>query len=287
MKLPSTRLIAFNAVAVIFFVGAVVSVFKDFLIPPTLPPCSPRYLTTTGMSLEQDGRLLTIIDIQAAAHGRDRGLTDSATVTRIADAPAPAALLVRLARGTGVATVDAKTPGGISFPWLPRSAQNAGAACLVYDVRLPADFDFGSGGTLPGLIGAANQTALMSDGPDGFALPVQWGEQGRMAMQAKARIESQFSISQMESFRGAMPRGRWVRIEQEVILNTPGASDGTVRLWIDGKLRVETGGLSLRAGNAVAIAGVSMDVHHGAPDQPSMAPRDQEIELTPFELRLK
>ena len=109
MKLPSMRLMAFNAAAAIFFVGAVLSVFLDFLIPPQMPPCSPRYLATTGFALELDGRLLTAIDLQAAAAGRDRGVTENAVVERVSDAPARQALMVRLAHAGG-------SIGGLSFP---------------------------------------------------------------------------------------------------------------------------------------------------------------------------
>ena len=43
-----------------------------------------------------------------------------------------------------------------------------------------------------------------------------------------------------------LPKGRWVRIEQELVLNTPGQADGIARLWLDGDLKAEGTGLKLR-----------------------------------------
>lgn len=41
--------------------------------------------------------------------------------------------------------------------------------------------------------------------------------------------------------------GPWVCIEHQVRLNTPGASDGLFRTWVDGSLEIDTGGLNWRA----------------------------------------
>lgn len=54
--------------------------------------------------------------------------------------------------------------------------------------------------------------------------PVDWGS-----------VEARFSPV----------RGRWYLIETEVKLNTPGSSDGELRVWIDGKVAMEKKGMNL------------------------------------------
>lgn len=41
-------------------------------------------------------------------------------------------------------------------------------------------------------------------------------------------------------------RGRWYAVEYQVVLNTPGSADGSVTLWIDGRLQGSKGGLDIR-----------------------------------------
>jgi hypothetical protein len=55
-------------------------------------------------------------------------------------------------------------------------------------------------------------------------------------------------------------REQWYAVEYQVVLNTPGRSDGSVRLWVDGVLKAEKTGLSIRGGmksrlNTVKIGG--------------------------------
>ncbi len=44
----------------------------------------------------------------------------------------------------------------------------------------------------------------------------------------------------------SLQRGRWYAIEYQVVLNTPGQSDGTVRLWVDGVKLAERSNLRIR-----------------------------------------
>jgi hypothetical protein len=50
-------------------------------------------------------------------------------------------------------------------------------------------------------------------------------------------------------------RGKWYAVEYQVALNTPGAKDGSVTLWVDGKLQGTKEGLDIRgkAGAAVKL----------------------------------
>ena len=87
-----------------------------------------------------------------------------------------------------------------------------------------------------------------------------------------------------------MPVGRWVRVDQEVILNAPGVPNGKTRLWIDQVLRAEIRNADLRESPKMAIQGVSADAHFGQPTVndklgAGRAKKTEEIWITPFEIR--
>jgi hypothetical protein len=71
------------------------------------------------------------------------------------------------------------------------------------------------------------------------------------------------SISPAMSFQ----REKWYAVEYQVILNAPGQSNGSVRLWVDGALKAEKTGLKIRANssklNTVKIGGWYSNGAHG------------------------
>lgn len=87
----------------------------------------------------------------------------------------------------------------------------------------------------------------------------------------------------VESTETALPKGRWLRVNQEIALNTPGESDGIVRLWIDGKLVVDRTDVRLRSDKSVTFTGVAARAHMLG-DTATPAQKDSSITLTPFEL---
>jgi hypothetical protein len=75
-------------------------------------------------------------------------------------------------------------------------------------------------------------------------------------------------------------RGRWYAVEYQVILNTPGSADGSVRLWVDGAKVAEKTGLRVRGNfgstvklNTVRVGGWYSNSARGnpcpSPDRPS------------------
>jgi hypothetical protein len=49
-------------------------------------------------------------------------------------------------------------------------------------------------------------------------------------------------------------------VEQEIALNSKGAGDGILRLWIDGKLRIENRSLALKSDSSPGFSGVVADI---------------------------
>ena len=55
--------------------------------------------------------------------------------------------------------------------------------------------------------------------------------------------------------------GGW-QIEQEVVLNSPNAQDGALRLWVDGRLAFENTGVAWRGSNAIRFMGALVEVDY-------------------------
>jgi hypothetical protein len=290
MSLPSLKSIAINGgVLLIIGTGAVVFV-KHALFTPATVACSERYNRLVIMNIKREGALMSPSDIQSVSAGRDVLVMENLQITPFKDAPVAAGLSVTLKAGTSQAENERASPGGISYPWKPRAVPpNLSSACLSYNVYLPADFEFDYAGTLPGMFGVSPQLGA-NDG-ERFATHVTWSNLGafgsHVAMTTKANFLTETTPHDQ---RAMLPRGKWFRVDQEVILNTPGSLDGQVKLWIDGALRSQTSAAGMRKSADVSIQGVVADVFFGGVmDEGSPAEgrarKDETIRLTPFELR--
>ena len=122
---------------------------------------------------------------------------------------------------------------------------------LRYYVRLSDDFDFGGGGTLPGLCVGACRPAWRAAGAEGRAIRLHWTRFGELAFEAlpggapKKRRWDRF-----------LARGTWHALEVRVKLNTPGVADGVVEGWFDGDKAVSLDGLRLREASSTHVEGV-------------------------------
>ena len=81
-----------------------------------------------------------------------------------------------------------------------------------------------------------------------------------------------------------LPRGQWVSLEQEIVLNKPGARDGALRVWADGALVLEKTGLVIRDKAQTQISGVLAETTLSLQAGTTL-PKDQKILLSPPELR--
>ncbi len=290
MTLPSLKALAINgAVLLVIATGGVVFV-RTALTTPGAAPCTERYNRVVAMNIKRDGALMTPSDIQAGASGRDILVIENLRLTAFKDAPAPAGLSVSLKAGTSQPDNERATPGGMSFPWMPRSLpQKLTAACLSYNVYLPADFEFDYAGTLPGMFGVSPQLGAAEG--ERFKTHIKWLERGAFGNHVALTASGKFQTEVSEHDRRAtLPRGKWFRVDQEIILNTPGVFNGQVKLWIDGALRSQLSEAGFRKSADVFIQGVTADVFFGGvmdEDRPAegRARKDETVRLTPFELR--
>lgn len=250
MKKPSGLAILFNAAAVLIVLASGAAVLRSTFVADEMAPCSTRYDRGTQLALEGDrGRLLTAADLQARSGGTDWGLLQNARIVEVKGDQVRHAVEVKLAK----ASTDAGARFGMGFTWAPRGVEQTSSACLAYSVLIPAGFDFAGGGRLPGLQAAAGPAKPGSSFHSG------WRDGGRL--EVRAQLAGSVEPRAVSSTRGdyVLPRGRWVALEQELVLNTPGQKDGAVRVWADGALQFERTGLVFRDSLDVSIDGVTAE----------------------------
>ena len=174
----------------------------------------------------------------------------------------------------------------MGWRWRVDIPVDLGRACLEYGIYLPKDFSFQRGGKLPGLFGGHPIAGgRRSDGHNGFSLRLMWRSGGQGEVYAYVPKHPPGRGLSIERGAWRFERGRWTRISQEVVLNTPGKANGRLRIRIDGRLVVDRGGLTFRRRPGLGVSGVMADVFYGGRTESWAAPRDTFVRVTPFTLR--
>lgn len=240
-------------------------------------PCSARYPAATRFSLQTgEGKPLSAIELQARAGLRDLGVIDNASVVRVDGGPSAEALEVKLRNLPGGDDASDAARNGIEFRWSPPGIKGGTAACLSYGVWFPDKFAFGDGGVLPGLFGGEPAAAHQRAADDRFSIAPHWDGEGKPLLTAVLEGGSVYRVSGNTS---AMPTNRWIKVEQEVVLNDPEKENGTARLWIDGELVADDRRVRLRNDATALLSGVLAAVgYRHAPAEPGM------LRLSPFEI---
>ena len=279
MSMPSTKTILFNAAASLVAILAVVGVVRTWLVPSTMQPCSERHSTSMVFPLERDGVVLTATDIQARTGGRDAGLIENVDVIRLKRGPVPIAMSVELPKGSAAPTSSVVPKGGLSLPWQPRTLKDKSTVCLSYQILLPSDFDFNLGGVLPGVFGGVEQSN------DRFLVQLGWRQGGAIGATNHVTLDGKKWKQQAEAEGYTIPRGRWVKIDQEVILNEPDLENRVLRVWLDGALAIDKADIAYRVKPDITLVGVAADVFYNGEDVSGRAPADAKVMLSPFEIR--
>jgi hypothetical protein len=276
-----------NAAAVGVAILIAVLAVRGLVTKEDMPQCSDRFGNGTLFGLQdKSGRPIGTNDLQARLGGRDWGLMDNLELVAITGGPAPVAMRVGLPRLAAKPDDDKPVRSGAGFTWLLPKLATATAACLTYSIRLPEDFNFGAGGGLPGLFGGETNDAPSAARSASFAVRNGWGENGAARVRIATTENTKGLLFTVDPDRQLLERGRWIRIEQEVVLNRPGAEDGSLRIWVDGKLRFENTRMVLRKGEGSLFRGVLADVHYGDTGQMLQAvPKSTALQVTPFEVR--
>lgn len=129
---------------------------------------------------------------------------------------------------------------------------------LSYDVKFEKGFEFVKGGKLPGLIGghqAEHPHATLTgghkpNGKDGWSARIMWRRNGHI-------VQYVYHPDQPKNYGEDFPwiirgepvkflPGHWHNVKTEIVMNTPGMNNGTMRSWFDGELALNIRNLRFR-----------------------------------------
>lgn len=274
MRVPSMTVILLNGAVALIGIASIVTIGRSMLGGNEAETCRVRYDNAVQWSLlRDDGQLLTPSDLQARLGASEWGVLDRVSVIKVDHGPG-AALAVDLAPRRSVSQSH-----GAGFEWGPQSAGPVVAACASYAFKLDPKFDFAAGGRLPGLLGGPAGSDRTT--PEAFSARLAWDDSGQLDILSQAPAGSRLLSNERHTVE--MPRGRWVAVDQEVILNTPGNSDGVLRVWLDGKLSFESHKVAFRTDAAATVRGILAEVAYAR--QPAARDGASPVLVTPFEFR--
>jgi hypothetical protein len=153
---------------------------------------------------------------------------------------------------------------------------------LRYFARFAPGFDFVKGGKLPGLYGGSETSGgRIPDGTNGFSTRFMWREGGQGEVYVYMPSSDKYGTSLGRGTFTFKP-GQWYCVEQELTLNTPGAPDGTVRVWLDGAAVFQQERLLLRTVPNLQIEGVFFSTFFGGSDTTWASTADTYIDFADF-----
>lgn len=283
MRLPSTTAILLNGAAALVAVASIVTMGRSIIGSDQQSSCRERYVNAVQWSLQREnGELLTPSDLQARLGSTDWGLIERVTVVKASN-PQGAALAFDLLDPADTATRVATPaqPAGAGFEWAPQLIDGPRAGCASYSVFLDPNFSFAAGGRLPGILGG--HSSEDRDAPNAFSTRLAWNAEGKLEIYGHMPGLSSSRGITNELGEASLPRGRWIAVDQEVILNTPGRSDGALRVWLDGKLSLESRNVAFRGDKDAAIRGILAEVAYARP--PASNEGSGRVSIAPFEFR--
>lgn len=273
---------------------AIVVVFalKQSFIKDDTPLCESRYSGGVLFSLaRRGGEPLATSDLQARLGGSDWGIGENSQIVEAKGAPTGFALQVDLRRQSPASGEQSARRSGVGFTWTPHTLEQARAACLTYYVGVAPDFHAGLGGRLPAIVGGASNRATSSGIAEGKGFAVNMAWRSDLALDVVSQQvddDGKRRPTTLDYGKLKLRPGAWVRIDQEVVLNDPSRRDGVLRVWVDGKLRLERTDMRFRDAGDQRFLGLQADTYNtrtGLDWQPSM--KDTWLRMSPFELRLQ
>lgn len=193
--------------------------------------------------------------------------------------------VLRVTYPEGTSSPSDKGKGGAGFYAPMNLPPGAERACLSYKVRFPAGFEWVKGGKLPGLYGGkAPSGGKKVTGRNGFSMRFMWREDGQGELyEYIVNKDAKYGLSVGRGL-WTFPTGRWVQVEQEVILNEPDEADGVARVWIDGKPIFEQRDIVYRTVDDLGLSGLMFSTFFGGKGEEWRTPRDQTVDFGDFRL---
>ena len=272
----NAKLLAVNAVAGLVILAGAGALMQQVLVPETTAACSTRYPAVTRLAYERaPGQMLSMPEFQSRIGNREWGILENSVIIRDADLADGLALKIGMRKGSWGEAKEDSPAGGVGFRWIPSTVRGVGSACLKYQVRLPEDFDYNNGGRLPGLFGVSEDGQQRA-----FSASFVWRSGGRAEVEGQTEGGKAGRTLSGKAFE--IPRGRWVALEQEIVLNSPGSDDGILRVWVDGSLKDERSNIAWRKSDKITVEGVDAQVYYDGRTALAAAPRDTSVKISPF-----
>lgn len=246
-----------GGIAVAVLVGYLVISYRYF--SEVQIGCMAGYPQAVRFGLQNnEGLPLSMIELQAQAGREELGLMQNAKIVSVEAGPMERALDIKLGRADDM---DPHSPVGVHFPWRPDGSGRAKSACLRYSVFLPDNFDFANAGLLPGLFGGAKPERTEIKEGQGFVVRMRWGREGDTMILEHTKTANG-SNNQVLNRPGTikLQKGRWMTLEQEVVLNSAEKQNGELHVWVDGTKVIENKKLKLIEDGALGIDGVAATV---------------------------
>ncbi|MEQ1651502.1 MAG: polysaccharide lyase [Hyphomicrobium sp.] len=251
----SLNSIVFNLLGGGVLVTVVGYMIMSYFTTPLVEPCTTRFAAGQQFTFhDANGKALSPVELQGRTGSREWGLLQNARVVQ--SSGGSTTLEVTIA---STENEELNSQNGVGFTWQVPELEKASAACLSYSAYLPKGFGFKEPGHLPGLFGAADVTQIDALKPEeGFATRMGWGAAGDFGVDV--RVPTIGGFFEGPRRRTVWDTGRWVNIEQEVRLNTPGQANGILRVWADGALTINRQGLTFRNAPEATFSGVVADI---------------------------
>ena len=268
--------------ALVAFV-VLIYIVRDATYVETTPPCHATFPPFTTLSLRNDdGDAVSSIELQAVAGSPQWGIGDKLSAEASDDAGRPTVLRFDVAAGD--VTNRENPEGSAGFHWSPAGMDSASSVCLVYDVWVPKNFQYGGGGILPGV--ASNTDA--GDDERSLKTMVTWTDRGQLNLNLRIEEPEEKPVRVAVKSDGKLKKGQWTRIHQEIDLGEPGKANGSVRIWIDDELKGSKKKLKLRDDRGPAVSNLAITASYGGfGSSGEPAPKETIIRLTPPEISWK
>jgi hypothetical protein len=183
------------------------------------------------------------------------------------------------------------TGSGFAFKFDDQTGAEPEEIFFRYYIRIDQSWDPTYGGKFPGIsgtYGVAGWGGRPSDGTNGWSarglyqpsvvgvdnplhdtVPV-----GHYVYHADQATQWGDNVLWQDAYLGYLEKDRWYSIEQHLVLNTPGVSDGILETWVDGRLAYRQTNWHWRDTSSLKIEQIWLNVYHGGSDVP-----DQDISL--------
>jgi hypothetical protein len=117
---------------------------------------------------------------------------------------------------------------------------------------------------------------------------MRWLQDGKLGVQPTTSSSERAKYDTVDKDWLTLERGKWINVEQEVRLNDPGARNGHLRIWVDGKLRMDRRQVMFRESDTTRFEGVAVDVHYADTAMTwQAAPNATEVRVSPLIIRWK